>query len=321
MVKKRNNIGGLLDNLKSDNDTSDIVDTNPILSLSRKPSNPAIGLATNDTVRRAPSVKEPVLNLTHDQVKIFKYHDRHTSTLDTVKVMQIRRSIESEGQHFPGIVRKTNDVTLDGRMVYELVAGRLRYEASRGIGVFKAFLKDLDDGEAAKVMFAENEDRQDITPFERWLSIRPLLRDKVLESKEIAELIGWDPGNLSRSLKATRVYDECKLEHYLKDVSKVKLNVLLELAKLYDSDKLKVQEAISFISDNYSGRRDNLFLKSVIKMVREERASDSETLYLEGSKVKIKKVGDALTLSFVGLPNEAQFSTIIAKLRELKALN
>jgi ParB family chromosome partitioning protein len=178
----------LLDSLHDDGANTE-PSTESITEQKSDLSNPAVGLATNSTIKRATSIKEPVLQLSHDQIRLFKYHDRHVSAIDTAKVGQIRKSIEGEGQHFPGIVRKTSDATPDGRMIYELVVGRLRYEASRGIGVFKAFLKDLNDVEATKVMFSENVDRQDITPFERWLSVLPLIEDKVLRVKEIAELI------------------------------------------------------------------------------------------------------------------------------------
>lgn len=321
MVKKRNNIGDLLSGLKDPNNQSDRKSSDDESNYQKKTINPAINLATNELVRRASSTKEPVLHLSHDQVRIFKYHDRDKSSLDTAKVNQIRKSIEAEGQHFPGVVRKTTDTTSDGRMIYELVAGRLRFESSRGVGVFNAFLKELTDSESAKVMLSENEDRQDITPFERWLSIRPLIKDNILTSKEIASLINWDEGNLSRSLKAEKVYDECNLKNYLLDVSKVRLNSLLELAKLYETSKDKVVESIRYISETYPNRKDTLFLKAVIKTVSDSKTVDKDTLYLDGSKVKIIKDGDSVTLSFSGLPKESHFSAIIVKLKELNAIN
>ena len=42
---------------------------------------------------------------------------------------------------------------------------------------------------------------------ERWLSILPLVDDKVLTGKEIAEMIGWDAGNFARTMKARDAYD------------------------------------------------------------------------------------------------------------------
>lgn len=322
MSKKKNNVGDLLASLTSSKETMELDEQKEQVSKTPKESivNPAIGLATGATVKRAPSVKEPVLQLKHDQVKLFKYHDRHKSSLETQKMFQIRRSIEEEGQHYPGVVRKTSEVTEDGRAIYELIVGRLRFEASRSVGVFLAFLKDLNDTEATKIMFSENEDRQDITPFERWLSIIPIVNDNIMGTSEIARLIGWDKGNLSRSLKAIQFYNECNLEQFLVDVAKVRLSVLIELATLYSEKPDEVEKAISFVEERYPSRKDNLFLKGVIKRVKDVEDVVVDTLFLSGSKVKIKKKGDNLSLTFSGVPHESDFKTIIEKLKEIKSI-
>jgi ParB family chromosome partitioning protein len=320
MTKRGSNIKNLLDGLK-DNPAKPEISKESDSKVARKPSNPTVALATNTSVRRASSIKEPVLSLSHDQVRFFKYHDRHESTLDTVKVSQIRVSIEAKGQHTPGIVRKTEDTTPDGRLIYELVVGRIRFEASKGVGVFKAFLKDLDDADATRLMFSENEDRQNITPFERWLSVIPLVKDNVIEAQEIASLVSWDKGNLSRYLKAIKVYEECKLERYLVDVLKVKMNTLIELSALYESQPKEVRQAISYIEDNYSTLKNSLFVKAVMKRVVDTEPPITQTLFLAGSKVTIKKHGESVTLSFKGIPNESEFAQVIDTLKELKALN
>lgn len=322
MPRKKNNIDSLLSSLKdTKSDVKDNSSSETELKVTTKAgSNPAIEMGAGVNVKRAASVRQAVLQLKHDQVKLFKYHDRSNSSLDSIKVTQIRRSIEAEGQHFPGIVRKTSETTADGRMVYELVVGRLRYEASRGVGVFKAFLKELTDSEAAKIMFSENEDRLDITPFERWLSILPIIKDKIMGVREIAELTGFDAGNLSKALKAQKVYEECNLHMFLENVSKVKLGTLIEVQNLYDEKPKEVIEAIKTVEFNYAGRKDNLFLKSIIKIVKDIKTNDRETIFLSGSKVNIKKVGENVTLSFKGLPQENEFSKIIEKLKELNAL-
>lgn len=322
-MPRKNNIGDLLDGLnKKSTNTNPVSDSaDGQVDLSKKGiSNPAIELATGAAVKRASSVREPVLHLQHDQVIFFKYHDRHKSSLDTAKVAQIRNSIERDGQQFPGVVRKTSLTTSDGRMIYELIVGRVRFEASKAIFVFKAFLRELDDVQAAKLMFSENEDRLDISPFERWLSILPIIKDEVMGVRELAAIIGWDPGNLSRSLKARFVYEDCNLEQHLLDVSKIKLASLLEVANLYKEDPEKVKDAIKFIEEKYSLRKDNLFLKSIISQFSGVSPSETETIYLSGSKVIIKKVGDSVTLKFNGLPKESDFQVIIEKLRSLDSI-
>jgi ParB family chromosome partitioning protein len=320
MTRKKNNIGGLLAGLgKTEKEEKTESADSKVSAETKGVVNPAIDLATGNSVKRAVSVKEPVLQLQHDQVILFKYHDRHKSSLDSAKVAQLRKSIEAEEQHTPGTVRKTDKTTSDGRVIYELIVGRLRFEASRGVGVFKAFLKDLDDAAAVKLMFSENEDRLDITPFERWLSVLPLVEDRVMGVQDIAESIGWDKGNLSRSLKAKKVYEECELENYLVDVSKVKLNPLIELSKVYEEKPDSVKESIKFVEEKYPGRKDTIFLRSILKHMKEIIVGDTEKVFLTGSKATLVKKGDNVSISFQGLPKESDFETIIESMKKIKA--
>jgi ParB family chromosome partitioning protein len=315
----RNNISDLLNGLKEEpNDTQnspvDKTDTNDQVA------NPAIGLATNSIVKRAISIKEPILMLAHDQVIFFKYHDRHNSSLDTKKVTLIRKSIESDGQEFPGVVRKTTLVTDDGRMIYELIVGRIRYEASKTVGVFKAFLRELDDVAATRLMFTENEGRQDITPFERWLSVIPLIKDNIMNKESIAELIGWDPGNLSKSLKAVKLYEDCGLNKYLIDVSQVKISPLIDLATIYKAKPNEVSTTVDYIAETYPSLKNLPFIKAVIKKMEDIQKPIVQTVFLSGCKVKIKKVGDSISLSFDGIPLEKDFETVIEKLKSMDGL-
>ncbi|WP_394222494.1 ParB/RepB/Spo0J family partition protein [Alteromonas gracilis] len=315
MGKKTSHTRGLLDVIKSnDEPTATEQKSSPQRT---KTINPAVNLAMGVHEKRPKTVKEPVLQLEHDQVIIFKYHDRHNSSLDTERVTQLRKSIEADGQHIPGVVRKTNETTKDGRIIYELIVGRLRFEASRTVGFFKAFIKTLTDAEAAKLMFSENEDRNDILPFERWLSILPLVDDKVLTGKEIAEMIGWDAGNFARTMKARDAYDALCLSDKLVDVTKVKLNQLVKIGSLYKEKPKTLTEAVEKIKANYPDRKNNLFLKSVISVVEGEEKPKTKTTILNGSKLKVKKLGEKVTLTFEGLPRESSMDEIVAALKEV----
>ncbi len=315
MSKKNSNIGGFLDAIR----TTDEKDATQPKKDSKveKTKNPAVNLAIGYHEKRPKTVKEPVLQIEHDQVKIFKYHDRHQSSLVTERVSQLRKSIEADGQHIPGVVRKTDEVTKDGRIIYELIVGRLRFEASRTVGYFKAFIKTLNDAEAAKLMFSENEDRSDILPFERWLSILPLIDDKVLTGKEIAEMVGWDAGNLARTMKARDAYDALELSEKLVDVTKVKLNQLVQIGALYKDDPQSVASAVEQIKFNYPDRKNNLFLKSVISVVSGEEKPKTKSTILNGSKLKVKRVGDKVTMTFEGLPRESSIDDIVAALKDV----
>lgn len=279
--------------------------------------NPAIELATGSSVKRATSFKEPILHLSHDQVIIFKYHDRHKSSFTSQEYFQVKRSIDNEGQNFPGVVRKTNQTTPDGRLIYELIVGRLRYEASRDVGFFKAFLKDLDDVQAIKLMLIENEERINITPFERWLSILPIVEDNVLSLNQISEHIGWDKGNLSRSLKAKAVYQECGLDDYLLNTSKVKMHPLIELGSLYEENPSSVKEAISFVVDKYPHLNDSVFIKAILKQLKQAVIPIKKKVSLSASNVLIKKSGESFSINSDGTLNRDDFELLFEELKNL----
>ena len=318
MSKKTSHMRSLLDVIKSDEEQN--TNQQEREPQNKKTVNPAVNLAMGVHEKRPKAIKEPVLHLEHDQVKIFKYHDRHNSSLVTERIAQLRKSIEADGQHIPGVVRKTNETTKDGRIVYELIVGRLRFEASRTVGFFKAFIKTLNDAEAAKLMFSENEDRNDILPFERWLSILPLVDDKVLTGKEIAEMIGWDAGNFDRTMKARDAYDALGLAEKLVDVTKVKLNQLVRIGSLYKEDPQALSQAVEKIKSNYPDRKNNLFLKSVISVIEEEEKPVNKTTILNGSKLKVKRIGNKVTMTFEGLPRESSIDEIVAALKDVGGL-
>lgn len=319
MAKRPNNIDSLLGSLSDDSVAGKTRQESS--SGSKGTANPAIALARSEREIRATTERVPVLKLDPDQVRFFKYHDRHISSIESPKVKQLEKSLKEEGQIFPGIVRKTNDKTPDNKVIYELISGRLRFEAAKNIGVpFEALLKELDDAQAIRVMLIENEDRFALAPFERWLSVIPILEDNVLPLAEVAQLIKWDKANLSRYAKAIPFYKSCNLDKYLVDVEKVKMNALYSCFQEYEKAPKQVMKAISFVADNYPGVRDNLFLKAILKRVTEEQEVKADTVFLSGSKVKIKRVGTKLNISFEGLPKESELSDVIEKLRELNSL-
>ncbi len=319
MAKRPNNIDSLLGSLSDE--PADNKSGQDSSKGAKNPANPAIALARSEREIRATTERVPVLKLDADQVRFFKYHDRHISSIESPKVKQLEASIKEEGQIFPGIVRKTSDKTSDNKVIYELISGRLRYEAAKNIEVpFEAFLKELDDEQAIRVMLIENEDRFSLAPFERWLSVIPILDDDVLPLAEIAQLIKWDKANLSRYSKAIPFYKSCNLSRFLLDVEKVKMNTLYSCFQEYEKDPKQVESAITFVSENYPSVKDNLFLKAVLKRVAEDQEVKSDTVFLSGSKVKIKRVGTKLNISFEGIPKESELSAVIDKLRELNSL-
>ena len=121
-------------------------------------------------------------------------------------------------------------------------------------------------------------------------------------------------------MKARTVYDELNFQNELLDVDKVKLSQLVTVGQLYQENMELVSEAVEFIRANHSDRKNNLFLKAIISHLSNDEKPVSKTVYLEGSKLKVKRVGDKLSLSFDGLPSESKFSEVFEALKTMNAL-
>ena len=262
-----------------------------------------------------------MVELDHDQVEIFKYHDRHISSIQSNKVEKMRQSIKDEGQIFPGIVRPTEKVTDDGKKVYELIVGRLRFEGCRGIAKFKAVIKDVSDSEAVKLMIKENEERTDITAYERWLSILPLIDDDVLSISEIARLNHMDRANLTKSLKAKVLFDKFNLFDCLDDVEAVKLSKVLRLYELYTKHEESVTDAILHIRENYPETKNVAFLKAVDRRVSSREEKHVSKVITENSKVSVKRVGSNVSVSFEGLIKEEDLEKVVEEMRKLRCFS
>ena len=309
------NMQKLLNATKSSIDAKDSTESTKVRAT------PAAAFNLGKTGKMPKSSQLMMVELDHDQVEIFKYHDRHISSIKSSKVEKMRQSIKDEGQIFPGIVRPTDKITEDGKKVYELIVGRLRFEGCRGITKFKAVIKDIPDSEAVKLMIKENEERTDITPYERWLSILPLIDDDVLSISEIARLNHMDRANLTKSLKAKVLFDKFNLFDCLDDVENVKLGKVLNLFELYSKNEKTVAEAITSLREDYPDVKNTAFLKAVEKKVLSKEERHVGKVSITGSKVSLKRVGDDVTLSFKGLPNEADLDIVIEEMRKHGCFN
>ena len=67
-------------------------------------------------------------------------------------------------------------------------------------------------------------------------------------------------------------------------------------------------------------KKNNLFLKSVISVIEEEEKPVNKTTILNGSKLKVKRIGNKVTMTFEGLPRESSIDEIVAALKDVGGL-
>ncbi|TQF66184.1 ParB/RepB/Spo0J family partition protein [Pseudoalteromonas luteoviolacea] len=307
MKKRSNNASSLFDKLKANSPEA----AKPAYEAKNEKAvvNPVVGLAIGERKVPASSEQIAILKLTHDQIRLFKYHDRHTASLNTEDFEKLKNSIKNNGQHTPGFVRKTKDTTEDGRVIYELVSGRMRFEATRELNVFKAFLLKLDDTQAVELMLSENAERRNITPFERYMSIVPILKDGIMKQVELAAKIEWDKGNLSKAAKSIDFYLNLKLERFIDDPHKVKLNTFLSLHQLYVSQPEITAVTIDDIAESKPNLKNGAFFQAVSKAAKkvvepnESKSQQKHVVSLPGCKATIDSKNGQFSISFSALPS------------------
>lgn len=119
--------------------------------------------------------------------------DRFADRLDPQDVLDLRASIEQNGQTVPILVRRHPTETNR----YLLVYGRRRLEAIRGsgkLGKVRALIASLDDSAALRAQVSENTGRRDLSYIERALFARELLDSGFGSQAQIAEVL-----NVTRS--------------------------------------------------------------------------------------------------------------------------
>ena len=119
--------------------------------------------------------------------------DRFADRLDPQDVLDLRASIEQNGQTVPILVRRHPTETNR----YLLVYGRRRLEAIRGsgkLGKIRALIASLDDDAALRAQVSENTGRRDLSYLERALFARDLLDSGFGSQAQIAEVL-----NVTRS--------------------------------------------------------------------------------------------------------------------------
>lgn len=143
-----------------------------------------------------------VLRLDPETCQPWKYANR-LEELSEDRIWSMAESIEASGQLEPGLVRPSTD----GGDGYEVIFGVRRWAACRMIGLpFRAEIRDLDDETAFAVMWAENEDREDISPYSKGVSFVQAVEKGIYRSYlRLSSTLGISRRNLYRHLDLARL--------------------------------------------------------------------------------------------------------------------
>lgn len=166
--------------------------------------------ATAGAGGRATTEAGQVLRINPELCDLYELNPRAGVRFDPLANMPLIDSIREQGQQVPVIVRPSKIV---GR--YEVVAGTRRFGAVRYLqskdpdALLLAEVRDLDDGSAWIVGEVENENRKDISEYERAKNWDAALTGLFHGNQTTqAKALGVDKSVVSRMLTLARLPDE-----------------------------------------------------------------------------------------------------------------
>lgn len=129
--------------------------------------------------------------------------DRLDTAFSDADFKTLKDSIEKDGQLIPVTVRNAEG----GK--FEIAAGRRRLEACRQLGIsVLARVQNLDDTEMLQLQYDENEQRADITTFERGRWYQAVQKQFSLSTPELARRFKVSQPMIVKYLKLARLPDE-----------------------------------------------------------------------------------------------------------------
>ncbi len=136
-----------------------------------------------------------------------KYQPRRR--FDDEQLASLIDSVKTKGIIQPLVVRP---IDMDGRKVYEIIAGERRWRAARTLGftTVPVVIKNFDDKEALETAIIENIQRDDLTPIEEAEAYQRLMSEFNYTQEELARSIGKSRSHVANMLRLMNLPDNIK---------------------------------------------------------------------------------------------------------------
>jgi len=149
------------------------------------------------------SAGQLLIEIEPDQIHDPLPRDRLEISFSDADFDALKRSIQDDGQLIPVTVRKSSGDD------YEIAAGRRRVEACRQLGLrVLARVQELDDVEMLQLQFEENEQRADISSYERACWYRAVQKEYDFSTPELARRFNISQPMIVKYLKLGRIPTE-----------------------------------------------------------------------------------------------------------------
>ena len=170
------------------------------------------------------------IELPLSEIRGIEYNVR--SRVDTVKLGELKASIQNHGLIHPIVVRP-----LDSG--YEVVAGMRRVIACQQLGfkTIRAEVRELSDDEAEYIKFSENLHREDVSPLDQARFFAYLKERFDLTDQQIADQIGKSRAYVTQRLGALNWPDTLREDL---ELGELEWSVAMQLARLPDPELVEL---------------------------------------------------------------------------------
>ena len=127
------------------------------------------------------------------------------TVMDPERLEELAASIRMYGIIQPLLV--TQEIGVDGRTVYQLIAGERRFRAAKAAGLERVpvTIRQTTPQELLEIAIVENVQRADLNPIEEAIAYQRLMEEFGLTQREVAERVGKSRTAVANTLRLTEL--------------------------------------------------------------------------------------------------------------------
>ena len=216
-----------------------------------------------------------ILEIDPSNIKRWEYKDRPENELGDIQ--SLSEEFKTIGQQQPCIVR---EISSESGREFELLLGERRWRAAEMAKIkLKVVLSTMDDTQAALAQSAENDSRQNLSDYAKGMSYSKLIKDGVLQQKDLVERLGKSRQSISALLSFGRIPKE--ISEAIGDMSKVSAKTAEKLASFSNKGPEYIESIIS-LSDKI--REGKLGWEKIASLVNTSLNNDKRS-FRENKKI------------------------------------
>ena len=127
------------------------------------------------------------------------------TVMDPERLQELADSIKMYGIIQPLLV--TQEIGVDGRTVYQLIAGERRFRAAKAAGLERVpvTIRQTTPQELLEIAIVENVQRADLNPIEEAIAYQRLMQEFGLTQQQVAERVGKSRTAVANTLRLTEL--------------------------------------------------------------------------------------------------------------------